>query len=63
MMHVIKPFSVRLFCSFIIFLPEWREPTLPCIARIEESPFKRKSVVVPGMAHEYRHGYQHILPK
>lgn len=51
------------FCSFIVFLPEWKEPTLPCIARIEESPFKRKSVVVPGMAHEYRHGYQHILPK
>lgn len=49
--------------SFIVFLPEWKEPNLPCISRIEESHYKRKLVVVPGMAHEYRHGYQHVLPK
>lgn len=49
--------------SFIVFLPEWKEPQLQCLSRIDESHFKRKSVVVPGMAHEYRHGYQHILPK
>ncbi|XP_050334809.1 mRNA (2'-O-methyladenosine-N(6)-)-methyltransferase [Bactrocera neohumeralis] len=44
--------------SFIIFLPEWKS-----IAKLEESMFKRRSMVVLGMAHEYRHGYQHIIPK
>lgn len=53
----------QLISSFIVFLPEWKEPNLQCINRIEESHFKRKSVVVPGMAHEFRHGYQHVLPK
>lgn len=33
------------------------------MSRVEESHFKRKLVVVPGMVHEYRHGYQHVLPK
>lgn len=49
--------------SFITFLPELKESNLPFMSRIEESHFKRKLVVVPGMAHEYRHGYQHVLPK
>uniref|UniRef100_A0A1I8N1N8 WW domain-containing protein n=1 Tax=Musca domestica TaxID=7370 RepID=A0A1I8N1N8_MUSDO len=44
--------------SFIIFLPEWKS-----IAKLEENIYKRRSMVVLGMAHEYRHGYQHIIPK
>ncbi|XP_055906291.1 mRNA (2'-O-methyladenosine-N(6)-)-methyltransferase [Eupeodes corollae] len=44
--------------SFIIFLPEWKS-----IAKLEENIHKRRSMVVLGMAHEYRHGYQHIIPK
>ncbi|GAB0090043.1 mRNA (2'-O-methyladenosine-N(6)-)-methyltransferase [Sergentomyia squamirostris] len=49
--------------SFIIFLPEWKEPILQCLSRIEESSYKRRQVVVLGMEHEYRHGYQHVLQK
>ncbi|XP_075159850.1 phosphorylated CTD-interacting factor 1 [Haematobia irritans] len=44
--------------SFIIFLPEWKS-----ISKLEENIYKRRSMVVLGMAHEYRHGYQHIIPK
>lgn len=40
-----------------------KEANLPFMSRVEESHFKRKLVVVPGMVHEYRHGYQHVLPK
>lgn len=40
-----------------------KESNLPFMSRVEESHFKRKLVVVPGMVHEYRHGYQHVLPK
>uniref|UniRef100_U5EVH2 Putative pdx1 c-terminal inhibiting factor 1 n=1 Tax=Corethrella appendiculata TaxID=1370023 RepID=U5EVH2_9DIPT len=49
--------------SFILFLPEWKEPVIQCLSKIEDSHFKRKQVVVMAMEHEYRHGYQHILPK
>ncbi|XP_034480433.1 mRNA (2'-O-methyladenosine-N(6)-)-methyltransferase [Drosophila innubila] len=44
--------------SFIVFLPEWKS-----IAKLEESMYKRRSMVVLGMAHEYRHGYQHMMQK
>uniref|UniRef100_T1GRR0 PCIF1 WW domain-containing protein n=1 Tax=Megaselia scalaris TaxID=36166 RepID=T1GRR0_MEGSC len=44
--------------SFIVFLPEWKS-----LAKLEENMYKRRSVVVLGMAHEYRHGHQHVLPK
>ncbi|CAD7080386.1 unnamed protein product [Hermetia illucens] len=44
--------------SFIVFLPEWK-----CIAKLEENIYKRRSVIILGMAHEYRHGYQHITPQ
>uniref|UniRef100_A0A1A9V576 WW domain-containing protein n=1 Tax=Glossina austeni TaxID=7395 RepID=A0A1A9V576_GLOAU len=44
--------------SFIVFLPEWKS-----LAKLEENIYKRRSMVVLGMAHEYRHGYQHIIPK
>ncbi|BFF97351.1 mRNA (2'-O-methyladenosine-N(6)-)-methyltransferase [Drosophila madeirensis] len=44
--------------SFIVFVPEWKS-----ISRLDESMYKRRSMVVLGMAHEYRHGYQHMLQK
>ncbi|KAH8378798.1 hypothetical protein KR009_001428 [Drosophila setifemur] len=44
--------------SFIVFLPEWKS-----ISKLDESMYKRRSMVVLGMAHEYRHGYQHMLQK
>ncbi|XP_055691338.1 mRNA (2'-O-methyladenosine-N(6)-)-methyltransferase [Lutzomyia longipalpis] len=49
--------------SFIVFLPEWKEPPLQCFSRIDESHYKRRQVMVLGMEHEYRHGYQHVLEK
>ncbi|XP_074113087.1 phosphorylated CTD-interacting factor 1 [Cotesia typhae] len=49
--------------SFIVFLPEWRDPAPNALIKLESSHFKRKQVVVPAMEHEYRHGFQHILPK
>ncbi|EDW95131.1 uncharacterized protein Dyak_GE22383 [Drosophila yakuba] len=44
--------------SFIVFLPEWKS-----ISKLDDSMYKRRSMVVLGMAHEYRHGYQHMLQK
>ncbi|CAB0036887.1 unnamed protein product [Trichogramma brassicae] len=49
--------------SFIVFLPEWRDPPPNALLKLEASPFKRKQVVVPAMEHEYRNGLQHVLPK
>ncbi|XP_014223431.1 phosphorylated CTD-interacting factor 1 isoform X1 [Trichogramma pretiosum] len=48
--------------SFIVFLPEWRDPPPNALLKLEASPFKRKQVVVPAMEHEYRNGLQHVLP-
>ncbi|XP_033337712.2 phosphorylated CTD-interacting factor 1 isoform X1 [Megalopta genalis] len=49
--------------SFVVFLPEWRDPAPNALIKLEGSHFKRKQVVVPAMEHEYRHGFQHILSK
>lgn len=47
--------------SFIVFMPEWRDPPPNALIKLEASHFKRKQVVVPAFEHEYRHGYQHVL--
>lgn len=47
--------------SFIVFVPEWRDPPPNALIKLEASHFKRKQVVVPAFEHEYRHGYQHVL--
>lgn len=52
-----------LHFSFIVFIPEWKDPPLQCLSKLDESHFKRKQVVVMGMEHEYRHGYQWIISK
>jgi phosphorylated CTD-interacting factor 1 len=49
--------------SFIVFLPEWRDPAPAALLRLEASRWKRRQVVVPALEHEYRHGFQHIMPK
>ncbi|XP_078473832.1 mRNA (2'-O-methyladenosine-N(6)-)-methyltransferase isoform X1 [Lampetra fluviatilis] len=46
--------------SFIVFVPEWREPVTPALLRMEESRFKRRQVLVPAFEHEYRNGAQHV---
>ena len=48
--------------SFIVFVPEWRDPTPLAVLRMENSPFKRKQVLVPAFEHHYRSGLQHAAP-
>ena len=49
--------------SFIVFLPEWREPAPSALLKLEASRWKRRQIVVPALEHEYRHGFQHSIPK
>ena len=49
--------------SFVVFVPEWREPAPNALVRLEASPFKRRQVVVQALEHEYRHGFQHMIAK
>jgi len=49
--------------SFIVFLPEWRDPAPAALLRLEASRWKRRQVVVAALEHEYRHGFQHVMPK
>ncbi|XP_025833905.1 phosphorylated CTD-interacting factor 1 [Agrilus planipennis] len=49
--------------SFIVFMPDYREPTLNALLRLESSQFKKKQVTVPAYEHEFRHGFQHVLSR
>ncbi|XP_021342973.1 phosphorylated CTD-interacting factor 1-like [Mizuhopecten yessoensis] len=49
--------------SFIVFIPEWRDPPTEALMRLESSRFKRKQVIFPPYEHEYRSGFQHFCPK
>ena len=49
--------------SFIVMIPEIRDPAPSAILRLESSSFKRKQVVVPAFEHEYRNGFQHVANK
>ena len=49
--------------SFIVFLPEWRDPAPAALLKLEASRWKRRQIVVPALEHEYRHGFQHTIPK
>uniref|UniRef100_A0A8C7D0T8 Phosphorylated CTD interacting factor 1 n=1 Tax=Oncorhynchus kisutch TaxID=8019 RepID=A0A8C7D0T8_ONCKI len=49
--------------SFIIFVPEWRDPLTPALNRMETSAFLRHHMSVPAFEHEYRSGSQHICKK
>ena len=40
--------------SFIIFIPEWRDPSPEALTRLENSRFKQKQILVPKNEHEYR---------
>ncbi|GFO20659.1 phosphorylated ctd-interacting factor 1 [Plakobranchus ocellatus] len=46
--------------SFIVFIPDWRDPPTEALIRLESSKFMRKSFVYPPFEHEYRHGFQHL---
>ncbi|ESO96929.1 hypothetical protein LOTGIDRAFT_115378 [Lottia gigantea] len=49
--------------SFIVFIPEWRDPPTEALMRLESSRFKKKQITFPAYEHEYRNGFQHICPK
>ncbi|KAL7647702.1 UNVERIFIED_CONTAM: hypothetical protein RMT77_001311 [Armadillidium vulgare] len=49
--------------SFIVFVPEWREPAPSALLHLEASRFNRKQIVLLPFEHEYRHGFQHMLSK
>nr|XP_033770394.1 mRNA (2'-O-methyladenosine-N(6)-)-methyltransferase [Geotrypetes seraphini]XP_033770395.1 mRNA (2'-O-methyladenosine-N(6)-)-methyltransferase [Geotrypetes seraphini] len=49
--------------SFIVFIPEWRDPPTPALTRMEQSKFKRQQLVLPAFDHEYRSGSQHVCKK
>ncbi|XP_026547768.1 phosphorylated CTD-interacting factor 1 [Notechis scutatus] len=49
--------------SFIVFIPEWRDPPPTALTRMEQSPFKRHQLVLPAFDHEYRSGSQHLCKK
>lgn len=49
--------------SFIVFIPEWRDPPTEALIRLESSRFKRKQMVIQAYSHQYRHGFQHRVPK
>ncbi|MBN3325139.1 PCIF1 factor, partial [Atractosteus spatula] len=49
--------------SFIVFVPEWRDPPTPALTRMEASRFKRHQLTVPAFEHEYRSGSQHICKR
>ncbi|KAJ8384812.1 hypothetical protein AAFF_G00197990 [Aldrovandia affinis] len=49
--------------SFIIFIPEWRNPPTLALNRMEASPFRRHQMTIPAFEHEYRSGSQHICKR
>ncbi|KAM6457665.1 mRNA (2'-O-methyladenosine-N(6)-)-methyltransferase [Liasis olivaceus] len=49
--------------SFIVFIPEWRDPPTPALTRMEQSRFKRQQLILPAFDHEYRSGSQHVCKK
>ncbi|XP_018023571.1 mRNA (2'-O-methyladenosine-N(6)-)-methyltransferase isoform X2 [Hyalella azteca] len=49
--------------SFIVFMPELREPAPSALLHLEASKFNRKQIVLLPAEHEYRHGFQYMMTK
>ncbi|XP_071773579.1 mRNA (2'-O-methyladenosine-N(6)-)-methyltransferase [Centroberyx gerrardi] len=49
--------------SFMVFVPEWRDPVTPALSRMEASRFLRHQLSVPAYEHEYRSGSQHLCKR
>ncbi|CAB1315554.1 unnamed protein product [Coregonus sp. 'balchen'] len=46
--------------SFIIFVPEWRDPLTPALHRMETSAFRRHQMSVPAFEHEEEMYYKAV---
>ncbi|KAK7921801.1 hypothetical protein WMY93_008703 [Mugilogobius chulae] len=49
--------------SFVVFVPDWRDPETPALTRMESSRFLREQLHVAAYEHEYRSGSQHVCKK
>lgn len=49
--------------SFIVFFPDFRDPVPVALTKLEASRYKREQLLIPAYDHEYRHGFQHIMPR
>lgn len=47
--------------SFIIFLPDWKNPIPKAVNRIDSSRFKRKHISLEPLEHEFKLAYLHML--
>jgi len=46
--------------SFVVILPDWRDPLLEALVKAERSRYWRCQMTFPPFDHAYRHGFQHI---
>lgn len=49
--------------SFIVVFPDLRDPVPVALTTLEASRYKREQLLIPAYDHEYRHGFQHIMPR
>ncbi|PAA53478.1 hypothetical protein BOX15_Mlig032164g2 [Macrostomum lignano] len=49
--------------SFMVFLPDWRDPPTEALVRLEASPYNRRQTCVLPFEHSYRNGMQHCLER
>ncbi|EEC09879.1 phosphorylated CTD-interacting factor, putative, partial [Ixodes scapularis] len=49
--------------SFIVFFPDFRDPVPVALTKLEASRYKREQLLIPAYDHEFRHGFQHIMPR
>jgi phosphorylated CTD-interacting factor 1 len=46
--------------SFVVIVPDWREPATRALTKLESSRFKRKQLTLPAFEHEFKNGFQHL---
>ncbi|XP_072296180.1 mRNA (2'-O-methyladenosine-N(6)-)-methyltransferase [Eucyclogobius newberryi] len=49
--------------SFVVVVPDWRDPETPALTRMESSRFLREQLHVAAYEHEYRSGSQHVCKR
>lgn len=46
--------------SFIVFLPDWKDPVSRAVSKIQGSRFKRESFTLAAFEHDLKNGFQHV---